>query len=37
MHNDIAMDFDGGSMTALSRLDLSAALELIVHPILLKR
>jgi len=35
--SDIAEALDGGSMTALIVLDLSAAFEVIDHPILLKR
>jgi len=37
VHSDIAVALDEGSMTALIMLDLSAALDVIDHPILLKR
>ena len=37
MHSDIAETLDKGSMTALITLDLFAAFDVIVHPILLKR
>ena len=37
MHSDIAEALDEGSMTALIMLDLSAAFDVIDHPILLKR
>jgi len=37
LFSDIAEALDGGSMTALIMLDLSADFEVIDHPILLKR
>jgi len=37
VHSDIAEALDKGSMTALIMLDLSAAFDVIDHPILLKR
>jgi len=37
VHSDIAETLDKGSMTALITLDLFAAFDVIVHPILLKR
>ena len=37
VHSDIAEALDEGSMTALIMFDLSAAFDVIVHPILLKR
>jgi len=36
VHSDIAEALDEGSMTALIMLDLSAAFDIIDHPILLK-
>jgi len=37
VHSDIAEALDEGSMIALIMLDLSAAFDVIDHPILLKR
>jgi len=37
VHSEIAEALDEGSMTALIMLDLSAAFDVIDHPILLKR
>jgi len=37
VHSDIAESLDEGSMTALIMLDLSAAFDVIDHPLLLKR
>ena len=37
VHSDIAEALDEGSMTALIMLDLSAAFDVIDHPILLER
>jgi len=37
VHSDIAEAIDEGSMTELTMLDLSAAFDVIDHPILMKR